>query len=244
MNIPPRPTRPPPPCPLELSPEHVADDLLKILRPPKRADSTTRIRAGQHKQQLLGLRHAGRTAEFLAPGVMQMRDLIVLHAGSTTFDGLFKEQSHRGFDVHRNRCIDYGNVVYKTVLVMCQFQTRKIEEALRESAIHIPSLHYAWGDSNTSLLHAGDLVEALLGVCRGDDFLNIRATTNTDNARWQQAYNELCQLCHSIDYLRALIQGRHVKRSTLFISSVLPDAHVPDTSLFLAMVALSLAPRL
>ena len=223
---------PPPPTAMM-----VVEDILAKLRPEKRAAADTRTAAGRHRQQLAGLTRFA-LAEDLAPCAV----VVAEYFGRFGVDAAAKQASHYGYDVVRNRVVDYGNVVYKTVLQGFALEQAVVHEALTRAAEkNMPTLNVGYADTPDSLSNQGDLIEILLGVARGDDFQDMRRAHSAD--QWRELFVELTQLCRSLAYLRCLLHGGTLPHSLVQVDKIV-KGDVPDTCAFLAQVALNLFKRL
>jgi hypothetical protein len=77
-----------------------------------------------------------------------------------------KEFSRHGKDFIRNKEVDYGNFQYATVLKMLALVNNTICDALDAFSTAIPTLRVTHADTSASLIHQGDVIEALMGLYR------------------------------------------------------------------------------
>ena len=177
--------------------EQTVMELLRFLHPPKRADSDCRVIAGKHRQALRGLTHLPLLASFFEP-CMQGFTRLIVDRGAASFHSLFKEQSMCGYDIVNGRVLDYGNFVYKSWLYAWSLSSASYHEMLLACHTQFPTLHPQYKDTLDALNNQGDIVESLYGLCRGDDFMNLRS--RHDNASWRQAHNDASACFAAFDY--------------------------------------------
>ena len=77
-----------------------------------------------------------------------------------------KDMSRHGWDYIRNKEVDYGNFQYATVLKMMALVNNTICDTLDAISEAIPSLRVTHADTSASLIHQGDVIEALMGLYR------------------------------------------------------------------------------
>ena len=68
-----------------------------------------------------------------------------------SFKDLLKQPSFDGYDVFKNRVIDYGNVVYKAFLIMCATWSGPVRDSLERCSQYVPTLHPGSFDTDDSL---------------------------------------------------------------------------------------------
>ena len=105
----------------------------------------------------------------------------------------------------------------------------------------IRTLHPQYKDTFDALNNQGDIVESLYGLCRGDDFMNLRS--RHDNASWRQAHSDASVCFAAFDYLECLLRGRTSKRG-VYVPKVNLRFDVDDTSIVLGAIAFTLAEQL
>ena len=214
----------------------VVTDLLRALRPAMPSDSETRTETTRHCQHLAGLKKFAQLAEDLMDGVVVVAEYLKRH-GLTSYA---RDASHRGFDWRaRVGIIDYGNVVYKSVLRGFALERPLIHDAMTLVARgQMPTLAIGYADTDDSLPNQGDVIEILMGVTRGYDFCEIRQEYTSE--RWHQLFLDLLGLCRSVQYLRCLLHGGQRKGSPGTRARKIIKGNVPDTTVFLANAALAL----
>ena len=220
--------------------EQIVTGLLRFLHPPKRADSDCRVIAGRHRQALRGLTLLPSLASFFEP-CMQGFTRLILDRGASSFHSLFKEQSMCGYDVVNGRCLDYGNFAYKSWLYACSLSSASCHAMLLACHTQFPTLHPQYKDTFDALNNQGDIVESLYGLCRGDDFMNLRAGHR--NASWRQAHTDASACFAAFDYLECLLHGRTSKRG-VYVPKVNLPFDVEDKSIVLGTIAFALAEQI
>ena len=213
--------------------------LLPHLFPPKRADERIRVQAGKHREALRALRTLPKLAAHFLPCMRLMAQRISTRNG-VSFKDIFKEASHEGYDLVRNRKVDYGNMQYKSWLYQCCLADPAYQDVLAHCSEEIPTLHPLHKDTLDALENQGDIVEVLYGITRGCNFMNLYACHET--YEWRAAYTDMTACCRAIDYLRAMLQGRRLKAN----GDVVPkqvNVALDDNSLVLGSIAYELRTR-
>ena len=111
---------------------------------------------------------------------------------------------------------------------------------------NVPTLKYYHGDTFASLCNCGDVVETMLGVCRGNEFRDWRELH--DKETWKKLYWKLCAATHALNYLSVMMHGgllkrdgwRHPPHPILRNCGMRP----PKTTQYTAAVAMALIPYL
>ena len=219
--------------------ELVAKTLRDILNPSKRADQVVRIEAGKHRQHLEHLRHLPHLFDIAEPIILDLSLEICrgyeMHPQKTFYD-LFKEPSFDGYDVFKNRLIDYGNVVYKAFLIMCATWSGPVRDSLERCFQYVPTLQPGRPDTYVSLSNMGDFVEVIYAITRSHDHFGCRRHHDVDT--WRTSYAQFCQAFHALDYLRALLFGRKTKRyPEERVRKAKLGIELADSALLLALVA-------
>ena len=217
--------------------EQTVMELIRFLHPPNRADSGCIVIAGQHRQALRGLTHLPLLASCFEP-CMQGFTRLIVDRGTSSFHSLFKEPSQCGYDVVNGRVLDCGNFVYESWLYACSLSSASYHEMLLACHTQFPTLHPQYKDTLDALNNQGDIVESLYGLCRGDDFMNLRSTH--DNATWRQAYSDASVCFAAFDYLECLLRGRTSNRDA-YVPKVNLRFYVDVTSIVLGATAFTLA---
>ena len=228
--------------PMDKSPlDQVVMELLQVLNPPKRADSSVRVVAGKHRQGLRGLKKLAALSSYFEI-CMREFTLSILDRCTQSFASMFKGQSMCGYDVQRGRTADYGNVQYKGWLYACSLSSVSFHEMLLACTTRFPTLHPLYKDTVSALNNQGDIVESMYGLCRGDDIMNILRLYETEI--WRQAYTDATECFHAFDYLRCLLHGRRLKRNGDYVYKAKLRFDVADTSIVLGSIAVELGQQL
>ena len=150
----------------------VVEQLSRKLWPARTSDGEARAVAGRRRHQRTGLKHFKRLAEDLAPCVIVVVEYFRRHG----LDNVAKEHSQLGWDVRAYQTVDYGNVIYKTVLHGFALEQSVVHHALTRAALQtMPTLHVGYEDTEDSLSNQGDVIEILIAV--------MRPTTSRTSAR-------------------------------------------------------------
>jgi len=147
---------------------------------------------------LKGFQFASCLARFFEPVLEEWATSMASLAGQSYADTV-KEHTFEGYDVHKNRVVDYGNRQYRAVLHLWCYYCPDIVHHCERAATAFEALNTQWRDSNTVLDRQGDIIEIMLALCRAHDCWNLRRLKT--NRQWMDAYIELLQLCRSVDYL-------------------------------------------
>jgi hypothetical protein len=130
--------------------------------------------------------------------------------GVSAWTTRWKEISHRGGKVRKNKFIDYGNYEYSALVwLLCKYDNY-CAECIRFLAFYWPSLDpfNKTHVSDHGFSMKGDVIEIFLAALEGEELFKARLLeqfTRT-NETWiptSELLNALCRLVHEIDaYLR------------------------------------------
>ena len=129
--------------------------------------STPSRHIAERKQQLEGLRYVDATANFFEPAIAIWADACLAAAGQPWRETM-KPLSMRGFDMHNNRKVDYGDFQYRVVMHMWGLSNPRILDSMVRAAGAFAALHPDLPDTPRVLDRQGDVVEILMAMCRGD----------------------------------------------------------------------------
>ena len=153
-----------------------------------------------------------------------------------SFKLLFKEPSFDGYDIFKNRVIDYGNVVHKAFMILCATWSRPVRDSLEQCCQYVPTLHPGSFDTDESPSNMGDFVEVIYAITRGYDHFGCRRHHDVDT--WRTFHVQFGQVFHALDHLRALLFGRSTKRHPEErVQKAKLGVELTDSALLLAWVA-------
>jgi len=162
----------------------------------------------QRKVALRGFRHVPALAAFLGPMLHRLAQVCVDSAG-VSWSSTLKPVSHEGYDIYKNRIVDYGNFQYRAWLTLLESHDARIGLWMAWAATAFPTLHPHYADTDDSLEHQGDIVEIILALCRARRCWGIYEMATP--AEWRQHYVMSIALARSIDYLYAHVRGKSTK---------------------------------
>ena len=155
----------------------VATKLHDILHPNTK-DQPVRVEAGKKRQKIQHLQHLRHLCFDIAEPITLDLSLEICRGyemhPQQSFEDLFKEPSFDGYDVFKNRVIDYGNVVYKAFLIICATWSPPVRDSLERCSQYVPTLQPGSFDTNDSLSNMGDFVEVIYAITRSYDHFDCR----------------------------------------------------------------------
>jgi len=125
----------------------------------------------------------------------------------------FKAESNQGYDVYKNRTLDYGNIAYPTFLwtlaAISGTGEDSVANRLSTLAKTWPSLAVKHDHSNESLIKQGDVVELFFATFRGGFVFNeITALKDKD---LPTCFNRLCEVMRCVHLLDARLRSGWLK---------------------------------
>jgi hypothetical protein len=122
-----------------------------------------------------------------------------------------KDLSHLGFDVVRNRKIDYGNFQYRTVVhLWCACDSRIRDHLALAARKSFDALDVSLEDTDGTLNKQGDVVEMMMAACRAHRELGLRSV-HESTAEWNDMGAKLNSFCRSVDYLYSCLMLKPLK---------------------------------
>ena len=255
--LPPPPRRPPPrppspprsvkydPVPSNLLDE-VSNELYALLHPKRSSEAWMRAIAGTRKQILKDLSKLSSLVAVMEP-CLRAFALEIAARRSESFGSIFKDASFKGYDMHKGKVVDYGNVAYKAFLYACSLKSATIHRLLEECSFAFPTLDPLYTDTPDALERQGDIVEVVYGITRGNDFCGLRHLHAI--TVWRHVFTDMSNCFHAIDYLRRLVlKGGRLKRTGVVLGRLLSlecsRKALDDTSVMLGSIAVVLGDRL
>ena len=195
-----------------------------------------------HLQQLRGLTHLNQLIEeAVSPCMPPFCNARAVPGAS--FSAVFNEPAKEGYDIVRGKVVDYGNIQYKSFLIVCSMRSPFIRTHVEFLASFVPTLGPHHEDSESSLCNQGDIVKTIYGIGRGNNFLNCRTAHEANG--WRALYVESGMCFHAIDLLRRLTNGGCCKRDpSHYINPCKFTLPPEDSSKFLAAMVHYLADEL
>ena len=138
------------------------------------------------------------------------------HASSETtpgWDYRWKPTSEHGYDVgYGNRCVDYGNMEYATILQFLYLQDQYCQEYIDYLVSYWPSIHPAsWPLSNHAVEMQGDVIEIFLAALRGHDNFTMTNELTKQNTTLPKLFQQVVQLCQLVQCIDASVKTGRVK---------------------------------
>ena len=125
------------------------------------------------------------------------------------WDHRWKAVSMEGYDVVRNKIIDYGNREYTTILAAFMVRDTKIAECVTWLSGHWPSLHpFNSEHTNHSVEMQADIIEIVMAALRGHDlFCEVLTPLYERISQFRyprlQVFQYLCNVAQCVQYLDA-----------------------------------------
>ena len=132
--------------------------------------------------------------------------------GDCAWDYRWKPVSHQGSDWVRHREIDYGNVVYASILQFLYLQDRFCASYIDYLVTYWPSIDPCrMPQTQHGVNMQGGIIEICLAALRGhEDFDMTRAC---QNASLYSIYLSVVQLCQLVQYIDAAVRTGRVRYS-------------------------------
>ena len=236
-GIPPMPTRPVPSlvCPLPPRPQLVVppdcvNSLLVLALPRSRRSENGEIR---------------RWLQQFAEVAADLHDLEAIFMEMSTHRitrGDFNAFSHHGYDVHKGRCVDYGNAQYATLLKFLCFYSSSIYESVDIMAKDLPSLSPTHADTHDGLIVQGDLIECLLGLYRHRDnggFVGLAADRSQEQI--ERLFKKLILFSQLVDNLMTVCWGTWMTKRGHQVHTVSFDTLPVEQRLYMSSSSLRMA---
>ena len=126
-----------------------------------------------------------------------------MQRGGEGFHSIFKAKSMEGYDVIRNRKVDYGNKEYKVFALTACLEDVRARTSLEQMCWHFPTVHPAYEDTDDSCNNIGDLVETHLACLRGywRDWYNIPdwPLVGDEHQRAARCFCDIMRLVQALD---------------------------------------------
>ena len=130
--------------------------------------------------------------------------------GHTAWTYRRKELSHKGYDVHKNRWVDYGNAEYASLFGFLYLHDDLLKEYLDFIIEYWPSLGPNC-DSEHAYSMKGDVLEICLAALRGDQLFvdHFKSKLDRDGLTLPEVSDYFIQLCRFLHLMNAsLVTGR------------------------------------
>ena len=154
----------------------------------------------------------------------------------------FNAFSHHGYDVHKGRCVDYGNAQYATLLKFLCFYSSSIYESVEVMASVLPALSPTQADTHDGLIVQGDLIECLLGLYRHRDsggFAGLAADRSQEQI--EKLFKKLILFSQLVDNLMTVCWGTWMTKRGHQVHTVSFDMLPKEQRLYMSSSSLQMA---
>ena len=161
------------------------------------------------------------------------------HERNLSWETRWKGVSEMGYDIIRNRVIDYGNREYNAILQFLYLQDKYCREAIEFLVEYWPSLHPLQEEhySNVGVSKKGDVIEICLAALRGHRDFDMSRALERNQCNLPTLFCKMCKLSQLVQYVDAAAGRGSIKASEKVLTLVATELEFQGDEFIIAWKA-------